>query len=241
MRHHPIAAFVAVLFLISPSAGEVSAQSTDPSVPTGTLSVNSSVVQAGTSPTLTWGVTYPSIVTDLVTVTPSGTITPKRSLEMKVTVIGCMAIRRGTTGPRLLLSPTEALLANGPGSFTSIFYDTDNHWPLLPTVEVYKNLPIRFGGRLKAFHLSTVWGPMYISGDPNGRVRALVNGDENPTKKPLGQIGGIDFLTPYLDADGKIKIGPKDVIVVFELSHSNPQDDGFDLQDLVLLCTFTEI
>ena len=48
------------------------------------------------------------------------------------------------------------------------------------------------------------------------------------------------FIKPYLDANGKVKIGPMDVIVFMELTHTNVNDPGYDLQDMVLLVTFTD-
>lgn len=247
MRLNPIAAFFAILFLISSSAGEVSAQSTDPSVPTGTLSVNSSVVQAGTFPTLTWGVTYPSIATDLVTVTPPGTITPKKSLEMKVRVIGASVrlvllnnLGQVVDSERV---PTEALLSYNGESYSRIWYGTQNNVnpnSIVTTREVYNGQPIRFGGRFLNWDES--WSTMFTSTSSGGNVRALVNGDIPPTTTPLHQQPTLEsFLLPYLDTNGKIRIGPKDVIFLFELTHTDTGDDGFDLMDLALLCTFTEI
>jgi hypothetical protein len=50
-----------------------------------------------------------------------------------------------------------------------------------------------------------------------------------------------DFIKPYLDSNGKIKIGPMDVIYLMELTHTNKYDAGFDLQDLCLLVTFRKV
>jgi secreted trypsin-like serine protease len=48
------------------------------------------------------------------------------------------------------------------------------------------------------------------------------------------------FIKPYLTATNKVQIGPMDVIVFMELTHTNSQksDPGYDLQDMVLLVTF---
>jgi hypothetical protein len=46
------------------------------------------------------------------------------------------------------------------------------------------------------------------------------------------------FIRPYLSEDGKIKIGPRDVLYLMELTHTNPNHSGFDLQDMALLVTF---
>ena len=60
-----------------------------------------------------------------------------------------------------------------------------------------------------------------------------------PTSSPLYQQPTIeDFIRQYLDGEGRIKIGPRDVIYLMELTHTNKQEGGFDLQDLALLVTF---
>lgn len=72
-------------------------------------------------------------------------------------------------------------------------------------------------------------------------MRFLVNGDTPPSNVPQYNAPSLEsFLRPYLDTTGKVKIGPMDVIVFMELTHSSSQksDPGYDLQDLVLLVTF---
>lgn len=49
------------------------------------------------------------------------------------------------------------------------------------------------------------------------------------------------FLRPYLDAGGRVNIGPMDVIVFMELTHTDQADGGYDLQDMVLLVTFKAV
>jgi hypothetical protein len=46
------------------------------------------------------------------------------------------------------------------------------------------------------------------------------------------------IIKPYLDASKKIRIGPMDVIVFMELTHTSLADVGYDEQDLVFLVTF---
>lgn len=72
-------------------------------------------------------------------------------------------------------------------------------------------------------------------------VVALVNGDTPPSTTPAFRQGKIEtFLQPYME-NGKIKIGPMDVIYLIELGQTNPSNSGFDLQDMVLLVTFKPI
>ncbi|MEZ5434456.1 MAG: hypothetical protein R3F31_25480 [Verrucomicrobiales bacterium] len=63
--------------------------------------------------------------------------------------------------------------------------------------------------------------------------------DTPPTTTPLYQQPTLEsFLRPYLDDNGNIKIGPMDVIYLMELTHTDRNNGGFDLQDLVILVTF---
>jgi len=247
MRHTRIAAFLASLFIISFSTGAVRAQSTDPAVPTGTLSAFPTVVQAGTFPTLTWGVNYPSVVSNLMTIIPPGTLTPKRALEMRVRVIGASVKRVWLNSSGSVTNwewvPTEALISTNGGSYSRIWYNTQNNVnpnTVVRTQNISTNQPIRFGGRF--LNSSGSWSTMFTSTSSGGNVRALVHGDTPPTTTPLYEQPTLEsFLLPYLDTNGNIKVGPKDVIFLFELTHTDPNNDGYDLQDLVLLCTFTEI
>ena len=58
------------------------ADSTIPSIPVGSLTAFPTIVQTGTKPTLTWNISYPTVVTEVVMIDPDGTITPKENLIM---------------------------------------------------------------------------------------------------------------------------------------------------------------
>ncbi|MBL9152593.1 MAG: hypothetical protein JNK37_08920 [Verrucomicrobiales bacterium] len=223
------------------------AQSQDPAIPTGTLSAYPSVVQTGTFPTLSWGITYPSIVTDIVTVTPPGTVTPKRTLDMDVRVIGASVKRVWLNSWGQVVDwewvQTQASISVNNSSYSQIWFNTQNNVnpnTIVHTRRVYNNQPIRFAGRYVLSNGS--WSTQYTSTSSTGNVRALKHGDTPPTTTPLYQQPTLEsFLLPYLDSQGKIKIGPKDIIYLFELTHTDPNHGGYDLQDLVLLCTFREV
>jgi hypothetical protein len=66
-----------------------------------------------------------------------------------------------------------------------------------------------------------------------------VNGDIPPSKIPDYNAPSLEsFIRPYLDASGRVKIGPMDVIIFMELTHTDESNVGYDLQDLVFLVTF---
>ena len=70
-------------------------------------------------------------------------------------------------------------------------------------------------------------------------MKALVNGDPCPSKIPDYNAPSLEkFLKPYLDSSNNVMIGPMDVIIFMELTHTNPADSGYDEQDLVFLVSF---
>jgi len=241
---HPVALAVTVLSLII-SAGRSSAQQ-DPLVPVGSLSANPTLVQVGVKPNLTWNITYPEVVKDIVTVTPPGTLTPKQKVVMDVRVIGASVKLTWTNNwgqvTRWEWVPTEALISVGGASYSRIFYNTQDKVvasKVVYTGTVLTGKSINFGGR---YYLDGSWSSLYTSTNSSKNVVALVDGDTPPTTTPLYQQPTIeDFIKPYLDGQGKVKIGPKDVIYLMELTHTNKNDGGFDLQDLALLVTFRTV
>lgn len=236
-------ALCASLLLLAPTRGD--AQSQSPVIPTGDLSAYPEIVQAGTFPQLTWNVTLPQSVTDIVTITYPGTVTPKKDLTMKVRVLGASVKRVWTNRRGQVVDwewvPTEARLSYDGGSYTQIFYDTHddvnpNH--IVTTMVVRKNRPINFGGR---YRVDGSWSSLRTSTNTSHNVVALKDGDTPPTTTPLYQQPTIEsFILPYLDEEGNINLGPRDVIYLMELTHTNRNDGGFDLQDLALLVTFED-
>ena len=97
------------------------------------------------------------------------------------------------------------------------------------------NQPINFGGY---YIFNGVKSPTYTS-QSGDNVRFQVNGDTPPSNIPDYNAPSLQsFIKPYLDASGKVRIGPMDVIVFMELTTTNKATLGYDLQDLVFLVTF---
>ena len=134
---------------------------------------------------------------------------------------------------------TEAQVSINNGNYTSFFSDTQNNVKankVVYTKTVNANQPINFAGR---YNWDGAWSTLFKSTSAGDNVVALVNGDTPPTTTPLYQQPTIeDFIKPYLDGAGRIKIGSMDVIYLMELTHTDKRDSGFDLQDLALLVTF---
>jgi hypothetical protein len=213
-------------------------QSVFPAVPSGWLTAYPTIVQTGTHPTITWGVNYPSVVENYITITESK-ITAKQEVDCEIRVLGAGVTASKSGSSSYTFVPTEAQVSFNNGTYTRIFYGTNlqvNPNAVVYTKTLQKNKTLCFGG--KYFH-NNAWGPTYDYTHTHN-VRTLVNGSTPPTNIPdFGAPSLEQFIKPYLTADNKVKIGPMDVIVFMELTHSSSQmtDTGFDLQDMVLLVT----
>ena len=215
----------------------------DPAIPVGSLTAFPTLVQTGTKPQLTWQIVHPEVVQDVVDIKPPGTLTPRQTLDMEVRVIGASVKRVWTNSQGRVTKwewvPTQGLISYDNSYYSQIFFDTQDS--VKPNKVVHKQVvaagkPINFGGRYKVDY---TWSSLFTSTNGTSNVVALANGDTPPTTTPLYQQPTLEsFLLPYLDSQGKIKIGPKDVIYLMELTHTDKNNAGFDLQDLVLLVTF---
>ena len=233
------AAALAMCTLVSTRAN---AQSTNPSVPVGSLSAFPTVVRTGTKPTLTWSINYPSIVEDFVTVTPPATITPKENLKCEIRILGLGVTSQNSNGSITYYRTRGRMKFNNSSSWTTIYdgKQTDTivqqQGIVKTSFTVNKNQPMTFAG---AYYNDDTWQTEYnsTSGD---NVRSLVNGAICPSNVPDYNAPSLEsFLRPYLDSAKAVRIGPMDVIVIMELTHSSSQKSniGYDLQDYVMLLT----
>jgi hypothetical protein len=241
MKPQEFAALAALsLFAAAPATVLADASSTNPSVPVGSLTAFPTVVRTGTKPTLTWDITYPSVVVDYVTITPPATVTPKENLICDVRVLGAGVTTQNSNGSINYIRTKGFMRYNGSGSWSTIFdgRNTDTivqQQGIIKTFEVTKGQAIHFGGQ---YYWNNAWSTFHnsTSGD---QVRALVNGGTPPSNVPDYNAPSLEsFIRPYLDANKKVKIGPMDVIVFMELTHTDKSNIGYDLQDLVFLITF---
>lgn len=221
------------------SSGTLRSQEQSPQIPVGSLSAYPTIVQTGTHPTLTWSVTVPEAVDDIVDIEGPGTLVPKRDVIMDVRILGAGVTASTYYSPGFIFVPTECQInVNGSG-YSPIFYGSNNDVnpnEIVYTRTVEEGEEVNFGSR---YYYNYSWGPWFSTTNSNGNVVALRNGDTPPTTTPMHYAPTIEtFIRPYLDEDGKIKIGPRDVLYLMELTHTNPNHSGFDLQDMALLVTF---
>lgn len=240
MKMLPLATLLAASIQFIATAGAQTA--TDIKIPTGKLTTGSAIVKAGEKTSLNWEITYPPVITDYVKINDPGTIVPSEKLKMDVRVLGAGVTTSNLYG-LLNFVTTKSYISYNEESWVQIFSGTNLSVNPLSTsysrvVEAGKT--VRFGSW---YYYNGAWTNFYYSNMGNSNVRALVNGQVPPTAYPLHTAPTLeDFIRPYLDAGGKVKIGPMDVIILMELTHTPSQSTqlGFDLQDMVLLVTFSK-
>lgn len=224
-------------FLVSTSP--LSAQEQSPPIPVGSLSAFPTIVQTGTHPTLTWSVTIPESVEDIVDIEGPGTLVPKRDVIMDVRILGAGVTASSSHSSSFTFVPTECQIKVDGGGYSPIFYGTNNDVnpnEIVYTKTVEEGEEVNFGSR---YYYNYSWGPWFSTTNSNGNVVALRNGDTPPTTTPMHYAPTIEsFIRPYLSEEGKVKIGPRDVLYLMELTHTNPNHSGFDLQDMAILVTF---
>lgn len=212
--------------------------SAESNIPRGTLAVDKSLVRVGSLSQLDWQIQYPSGLTELVDVTNTGTIIPKKNLQMSTRVLG-VAYQSGNT-----LLPVECHWSKNNSSWSRIFRGNSsvvNPAKVLLERTVLANERIDFAGRGANNGSGTSWNPQHHTRVDDNYVTVLKNGDLPPNYVPAYNQGSVkSFLAPYLDGMGRIRIGPRDLIVLWELSTAKPGSSYFDMQDLVVLVTFEE-
>lgn len=213
-----------------------------PAIPSGWLTAYPTVVQTGTKPTLTWEISYPSKIIDFLDIEDPATLRTTEELDVTVRVLGNGVTVHGGNGKFKNWVDAAAYVKHNGGSYEEVFFGDNRDVKPNRDVWTYDDMPagdtLRFGGQ---YHYGGTTGHFRNSDGGTDNVRTLVRGDIPPTTEPMHLAPTLDdFLEPYLDGDGRVDIGPMDVIVFMELTHSdNEKDDrGYDLQDLVLLVSF---
>lgn len=205
----------------------------DPAVPVGSLSVNQTTVREGVSPQLTWDIEYPSGVTEIITIDPDEEVITKTKLRVQVSVIGV-----GITDSSGREYPAKSYVHFSSTGWKHIF--TGKGSEVDPGI-YYDDRIVEAGERLRFAAKLNMDGYGYYYNDSNN-VKILMNGD-----LPPGNAAGYDhqtsaaeYLRPYIK-NGKLALGPLDIIYAAELTHSDSNHYGFDLQDTIILVRFTKV
>ena len=212
-------------------------------IPTGFIKASAPVVRVGEFPKINWEINYPVTVADVIKVPSPGVMVPSRDVKMDVRMLGAGVTVSYKDGSNMHFATEEAFFKIGGSSYQSLFYGTNDdvsQGVVLRSQEVSANTPIYFKGRYWDEN-TRAWSVSRASGDGSGNVQVLKNGDRLPTTYNIANAPTLEgFLKPYLDSGGRLKIGPMDMVVAIELTHTQDQrtELGYDLQDLVFLVTF---
>ncbi|GAA5484534.1 hypothetical protein [Haloferula sargassicola] len=217
-------------------------------IPVGYINASPGIAAVGAFPKLDWQITYPTKLEDLVKIEKPGTIRPKTDLKMEVRLLGAGVTISYADGSHMSFASEEAYYSYNDGGWQKVFSGTNkdvNQSAVIKSQTVSSGKSIRFGGRFwdVVSNPRGEWSHFYSSNDGTQNVQVLKDGDSIPTTYNIANSPTLEqFIKPYLDAGGKVDIGPMDMIVMCELTHTESQryQTGYDLQDLVFLVTFSE-
>lgn len=216
------------LLLASFAGGE------DPAVPVGTLDVNQLTVREGVSPQLTWNISYPSAVTTVVDITePDEEIITKCKLRVQTYIIGV-----GITDQSGREYPSKSYIHFSSSGWKHLFTGVGSE---VDPERLYDDRVVNAGERIRFAAKLNMNGYGYHYNDSDN-VRVLMHGDPPPSNAAGydHQTSAEEYLRPYIK-NGKLALGPLDIIYAAELTHTNPNHYGFDLQDTIVLVRFTKI
>lgn len=216
-------------------------------VPSGFVKAADSIVREGLPVRLDWSVTVPTEeIIEIIEVDPDeNEMTPKVDVLAEVRVLG--AALGSASDPMW----AQAQMKGSKGGWQTIFddYATGVGAGSSQVFEVKEGDKLEFwsvtwnGSQPSRGNNRSQWGMRnpVETGERDGRLRLLVNGDTIPWFNPAFDQQNIDaFLAPYLESDGQtVKLGPRDVLILTELN--NQLDSSADFQDMVVLVTFTKI
>lgn len=220
------------------------AQSMSPLGPTGTISAFPTIVKQGEHTLVTWDIKHPVPITKFITITEDGKITTKTELSVEIRVLG--ASSQYTLRKKRYWKTAEAEVLSESGSWSRFFRGTQ--LDVNPTVvcETLTNVPantvLNFRGRNQEGSDSSIMNPWYTTGEGGFNVLTMGDGSLPPIwSGTASQRSPADFVKPYVDDNGTLALGPRDVIIFFELGNVSSSWGARDTQDLVLLVTFNDV
>lgn len=214
--------------------------------PTGEISADSQLVLAGSYPKLDWNITYPSSIETIVTITPPGEIIPKTDLTMQVrTLAADVQERREYWNGWKWVTSYRYIKVTGYGRVNSQSWRLlfNNYQPYVNPASIVWQKDLDEGDEVIFAARADYSGlPWYYSGQSDHNVVLLTDGQTPPTYATWDTQSTLGtHIAPYLDANGAVDIGPRDVIVAFELTHDmtpGAGSGGGDMQDMLFLVTF---
>lgn len=212
--------------------------------PEGKISVDRQFARVGALPVLNWNITYPNIITEFVIHDPLDEGETQKRTLLEVRVLGSAS--KMTLNGQQQWKNADLQIQLNSGTYTSIFFGKQpqvNAGSVVFSQILEKGTTINMRARNNktSFNNWNVWRATGVTTYQNNIV-ALRHGDVPPSNVPANDQASIkDFLRPYI-SEGKIAIGPQDVIYLFELGWDIPNPNGYgDMQDMVVLHTYKDV
>lgn len=258
---------LAIIALTSVSFGPILAQSPathgDPYTPVGRLHVSRKMVRTGTKPLLSWEIQYPRATPDIIIPKTGGGITPKVPVLMQIRVAGknnnghgnnedgvdSSNLGQGKGGPNGGVDESDGfddekkasrlLVRNGAAAWTDLLNEdfTTQDGNTLYSEVIKPGDLIDFA--VEVTTASGESGVVQWTQTNNFLVTGLINGDQFPMPNPSTEISPL--LSPYVNDEGAVVLGPREMLCAFELDTTDPASEDYDLQDLVVIITFDDV
>jgi hypothetical protein len=204
-------------------------QAQDSKVPTGSLWSNKSVVEHKEKPKLSWNIQHPlGELDEVIEVDKNENVILQKDARVEVYMVGTGVTSNG--GETQHTTVTHMSFGNG---WEHLF--TGKGDDVVPG-KVLMSKDLSAGDVISFTAYFRDWRD-----NSSDHVTILTDGDKPPTG--LGQNGGValeTYLEGYVE-NGKLDLGPLDIIYCAELTHTNSKDSGYDLQDSIVLVRFIEL
>lgn len=206
--------------------------------PVGWLVLRTNKIVLASFPQMEWNVS-PSAIDAQVQREDDGSFSIIREALMNVRVIGVSvtdALNGVSSENRSKLE--IRMQVNGMG-YNPIFFDSSQKadpGEVADSRNVASSDVVDFGARVMTS--TGEWSDWYSSSNSDSHVVTLRNGDPAPSDE-TGAVPG-KYLVPYLDASGRIKIGPSDLLVLIAANVNGSGETGFDHPDAAVLVSFSD-
>jgi len=208
-------------------------------IPTGTLTVDRTLVRVGAKSQLGWNINYPNKAVDLIDKDNNGTCTTKTKVRMQVRILAAAfsnnTTYRDVTGYVVVGTTTTQIFYGYQPNVNSstVVYDkvvnANTKINVRATTWDYTGI----GTQTKSMSCSTA------AADKS--VVALYDGEALPahqaTAYPNMQLNALDYIANYMNSNNTANIGDNQVIFLGDFNGFG--NTGYDLNDYVLLVTFT--
>ena len=204
-----------------------------PSIPIGKLFITSTVVEPFVKPNLSWEITHPINITDVVDIVEAtDSVTTTTKVNVKVSMIGS-----GITDSSGNQYDSISEIKFGSGPWEHIFTGPGravDRTHILVEKEIESGVSIEFRSRYK--------GNAQWRYNTSSEVQVLVSGQKPPANPSSDSLAtsAEEYMQPYTK-DGRLLLGALDLIYAAELTHTKTSDAGYDMQDSIVLVRFSDI